>query len=127
MIYKSKRKGLLRFFSVMLVVMMMFGMMSVMAFASGTGGATGGTNIFTWAKGAFNQVYGDLVAISTTVACCMAAVALLVMNFSSSGKAVDEARSWFKRVLICWVILNVLGFIMAYLQTLVGTGGSTIV
>ena len=42
------------------------------------------------------------------------AVALLLMNFSRSGKTVDESRAWLKRIIITWAILNSLGFIMAY-------------
>lgn len=80
------------------------------------------SNIWQWADNAMKDVYGKISAISTTVACCMAAVALLVMNFSSSGKAVDEARSWFKRILITWAIINVLGFVMTYLKPLVEGG-----
>ena len=43
-----------------------------------------------------------------------AAVALLLMNFSRSGRTVDESRAWLKRIIITWAILNSLGFIMAY-------------
>ena len=39
---------------------------------------------------------------------------ILMMNFSRSGRTVDESRSWLKRIIITWVILNGLGFIMAY-------------
>ncbi len=60
------------------------------------------------------DVYGQVVAISTVAAVVTAAVALLLMNFSKSGKTVDESRTWLKRILITWAILNGLGFIMAY-------------
>ena len=39
----------------------------------------------------------------------------LMMNFSKSGKTVDESRAWLKRIVITWAILNGLGFIMAYI------------
>jgi len=39
---------------------------------------------------------------------------LLLMNFSKTGKTVDESRAWLKRIIITWAILNSLGFIMAY-------------
>ncbi len=61
------------------------------------------------------DVYGQVVAISTVAAVVTAAVALLLMNFSKSGKTVDESRAWLKRILITWAILNGLGFIMAYI------------
>ena len=36
------------------------------------------------------------------------------VNFSKSGKTVDESRAWLKRIAITWAILNSLGFIMSY-------------
>ena len=52
--------------------------------------------------------------ISTIAAVVTAAIALLLMNFSRSGRTVDESRAWLKRIIITWAILNSLGFIMAY-------------
>ena len=49
-------------------------------------------------------------------------VALLLMNFSKSGKTVDESRAWLKRIAISWVILNGLGFIMAYVTPFFSDG-----
>ena len=51
-----------------------------------------------------------------------AAIALLLMNFSKSGRTVDEARAWLKRIIITWAILNSLGFIMAYISPLLSGG-----
>ena len=67
--------------------------------------------------------YGKIVAISTIVAVTMAAVALIVRMISRNQKAVDEATAWLKRIVITWIILNSLGFIVAYLQPLI-TGGN---
>ena len=67
--------------------------------------------------------YGKIVAISTIVAVTMAAVALIVRMVSRNQKAVDEATAWLKRIVITWIILNSLGFIVAYLQPLL-TGGN---
>ena len=55
--------------------------------------------------------------VFTLIACNVvtASVALLLMNFSKSGKTVDESRAWLKRIIITWAILNGLGFIMAYI------------
>lgn len=58
------------------------------------------------------DVYGELVAISTIVAVTMAAVALLVRMISRNQRAVDEATSWLKRIVVTWIILNSLGFIV---------------
>lgn len=69
------------------------------------------------------DVYGKLVGISTMVGVTAAAVALLVRMISRNQRAVDEATSWLKRIVVTWLILNTLGFIVAYLQPLI-SGGS---
>ncbi len=68
------------------------------------------------------DVYNQILLISTISAIVTAAVALLLMNFSRNGRTVDESRSWLKRIIITWVILNGLGFIMAYITPFF-TGG----
>lgn len=60
--------------------------------------------------------------ISTIAAIVTASVALLLMNFSRSGRTVDESRAWLKRICITWAILNGLGFIMAYVTPLFAGG-----
>ena len=37
----------------------------------------------------------------------------------------EEATSWLKRVVVTWIILNTLGFIVAYLQPLIAGGQYT--
>jgi hypothetical protein len=71
------------------------------------------------------DVYGKLVGISTIVAVTAAAVALLVRMISRNQRAVDEASSWLKRIIVTWVVLNTLGFIVAYLQPLIQGGNYT--
>lgn len=58
------------------------------------------------------DIYGELVAISTIVAVTVAAIALLVRMISRNQRAVDEATSWLKRIVITWIVLNSLGFIV---------------
>ena len=72
------------------------------------------TNIWTKAKEIMQDVYNQILLISTITAIVTASIALLMMNFSRSGRTVDESRAWLKRICITWVILNSLGFIMAY-------------
>ena len=73
-----------------------------------------GTTIWTKASEIMQDVYTQILSISTIAAIVTAAVALLLMNFSRSGRTVDESRAWLKRIIITWAILNGLGFIMAY-------------
>ena len=74
-----------------------------------------GTTIWTKANDIMKDVYTQILTISTIAAIVTAAVALLMMNFSRSGRTVDESRAWLKRIVITWIILNSLGFIMSYI------------
>jgi len=58
------------------------------------------------------QKYADR---NTLAAIVTASIALLLMNFSKSGRTVDESRAWLKRIIITWAVLNSLGFLMAYI------------
>ena len=69
------------------------------------------------------DVYTEVVAISTVAGIVTASIALLLMNFSKSGRTVDESRAWLKRIIITWAIINGLGFIMAYITPFF-TGGT---
>ena len=84
----------------------MLNLISTRAFAADT--------IWTKASAIMQDVYTQILGISTVAAVVTAAVALLLMNFSRSGRTVDESRAWLKRIIITWAILNSLGFIMAY-------------
>jgi hypothetical protein len=85
--------------------------------------ANGGVNIWTKASDIMRDVYTQILGISTIAAVVTAAVALLLMNFSKSGRTVDESRAWLKRIIITWAILNSLGFILAYVTPFF-TGGT---
>ena len=85
----------------------MVGGTSIQAFAA--------TTVWDKANEIMKDVYTQILAISTIAAVVTAAIALLLMNFSKSGRTVDESRAWLKRIIITWAILNSLGFIMAYI------------
>ena len=72
------------------------------------------TMIFAFSTQAFAAPTVWEKANEIIAAVVTASVALLLMNFSKSGRTVDESRSWLKRIIITWAILNGLGFIMAY-------------
>lgn len=58
-------------------------------------------DIFSTAKSAMQKVYTDVAGLATVAAVVCAAVCLFLMNFSKSGKTVDESRAWLKRIIIC--------------------------
>ena len=92
------------------------------ALAAGTGGSD---TIWSRFSTIMADVYGQLVGISTIVAVTAASVALLVRMISRNERAVSEASSWLKRIVITWVVLNTLGFAVAYLQPLIQGGNYT--
>lgn len=94
----------------------MLTMQPVMATAAGTG------TIWARFSSILKDLYGQIVAISTIVAVTVAAIALLVRMISRNQRAVDEATSWLKRIVVTWIVLNSLGFIVAYLQPLIQGG-----
>ena len=83
---------------------------------------TGTNTIWTRFSTILKDVYGQVVAISTIVAVTVAAVALLVRMISRNQRAVDESTNWLKRIVVTWIILNSLGFVVAYLQPLIQGG-----
>ena len=76
-------------------------------------------DIFTMAKDAMQKVYNDVIGIATVAAVVCSAVCLFLMNFSKSGRTVDESRIWLKRIIICWAVLMALGAIVNYMEELV--------
>jgi cytochrome c biogenesis protein CcdA len=77
------------------------------------------SDMWSKAETIMKDVYGKILGISAIVT---ASVALLLMNFSKSGKTVDESRAWLKRIAISWVVLNGLGFILAYVTPFFSDG-----
>ncbi len=77
-----------------------------------------------WAKAGeiMHDVYIQILAISSAAAVVTASIALLLMNFSKSGRTVDESRAWLKRIIITWAALNSINFIMAYILPLFSGG-----
>ncbi len=79
-------------------------------------------DIWSKAEEIMKDVYTKVLAISTAAGVVTASIALLLMNFSKSGKTVDESRAWLKRIAITWAILNSLGFIISYFSPLLSGG-----
>ena len=102
---EKKNGKILKILNFVYIVGMLVLMMSSTVFAE---------DIWSKAKEIMMDVYNQVLLISTVAAVVTAAIALLLMNFSKSGKTVDESRAWLKRIAITWAILNSLGFIMSY-------------
>jgi len=81
-----------------------------------------GSDIWAWLKYALGDIYNKFLSVSTIAACVAASVCLILMNFSTDDRTVASSRAWLKRILISWIILNVLGYIVIYL-TAITQGG----
>ena len=112
-VIKKSKKGA-NFSKIIYIVPCMIIIMSQTAFAN---------TIWDTANTIMRDVYTQILTISTIAAIVTASIALLLMNFSKSGRTVDESRAWLKRIIITWAILNGLGFIMAYITPFF-TGGT---
>ena len=82
--------------------------------------------IFDLAQDAMMQVYTDVAGIATVAAVVCVAVCLFLMNFSKSGKTVDESRAWLKRIIICWAALMTLGAIVTYMEKIIPKSAFTV-
>ena len=100
-------------------------MLTLLALSTQTAFAAPAADIWSRFSTIMQDIYGEIVAISTIVAVTVAAVALVVRMVSRNQRAVDEATSWLKRIVITWIILNSLGFVVAYLQPLIEGGSYT--
>lgn len=81
-----------------------------------------GVTVWQKAEEIMKDVYNHILAISTIAGIVTAAIALLMLNFSKSDRTVTESRAWLKRIIVTWVILNGLGFIMAYITPFFADG-----
>lgn len=100
-----------QFAFILFLTVLMIAATAVPAFAAG--------DIFGTAKNAMQTVYKDVAGIATVAAVVCAAVCLFLMNFSKSGRTVDESRSWLKRIVVCWAALMTLGAIVTYFEKII--------
>lgn len=76
-------------------------------------------DMWTEGKRIINDVYTQIVGISTVLAGLMSAVAVLSCKFSGGRQQrVDQAWDWLKRIWISWAIINGIGAFIAYIAPL---------
>ena len=88
--------------------------------ATGTENGDPSKDIFATAKDIMNTVYGDIAGIATIAAAVCGAVCLFLCIFSKNPRAVDEARSWGKRIIIAYVAIMLMGAIVTYFTVKLG-------
>ena len=64
------------------------------------------------------DVYNGIAGISTVLAGCMSAVAVIGAKMSNTQQKSDQAWDWLKRIWIAWAIINGIGAFIAYIVPL---------
>lgn len=87
--------------------------------------AAASTDIWSWAQNTMGDVYTKILGISTIAGVLCAIICLIWRMVSANPKSVEICNTWLKRILVTWIIINVLGFIINYVQPLVKGGQYT--
>ena len=83
-------------------------------------------SIFTNARNEINRFFTQLLLIVNPVAGLFLVICFLIRMVSKNQRAVDEANSWIKRILISIALINAVGFIIIFARDIVPDGGTTI-
>ena len=76
------------------------------------------SDLWTVAQTIIVDVYNGIAGISTVLAGCMSAVAVIGAKLSNNQHKVDQAWDWLKRIWIAWAIINGIGAFIAYIVPL---------
>ena len=98
----------------MLCILFSFGMADVVL-ASDPGG-----QVFTRANAAMQGVLRQIRTISSIIAALFLTIAFLMKMLSKNQRTVDEANTWIKRIAIAWACINAVGFILTFIQEIIG-------
>jgi len=79
-----------------------------------------GEQVFNRATTAMQGVLRQVRIISSIVAALFLTLAFLLKMFSKNQRTVDEANTWIKRIAIAWACINAVGFILTFIQEIIG-------
>ena len=103
-------KKLYRTYVICLTLLLAVPMLTLPAFAA--------DDLWTVANKIIVDVYNGIAGISTVLAGCMSAVAVIGAKLSNNQHKVDQAWDWLKRIWIAWAIINGIGAFIAYIVPL---------
>ena len=103
-------KKLYKIYVACLSIVLLIGLFSFPAFAA--------NDLWTVANTIIVDVYNGIAGISTVLAGCMSAVAVIGAKLSNNQHKVDQAWDWLKRIWIAWAIINGIGAFIAYIVPL---------
>lgn len=79
-----------------------------------------GAQVFTRANTAMQGVLRQVRLISSVIAALFLTLAFMLKMFSKNQRTVDEANTWIKRIAIAWACINAVGFILTFIQEVIG-------
>ena len=103
-------KKLYKLYVSLLSAVLLAGLLSLPAFAA--------NDLWTVAQTVIVDVYNGIAGISTVLAGCMSAVAVIGAKLSNNQHKVDQAWDWLKRIWIAWAVINGIGAFIAYIAPL---------
>lgn len=103
-------KKLYKSYVVSLILVLAAGLLSLSTFAA--------SDLWSVANKIIVDVYNGIAGISTVLAGCMSAVAVIGAKLSNNQHKVDQAWDWLKRIWIAWAIINGIGAFIAYIVPL---------
>jgi len=112
----SKKLSVLGYGIFGLVLCLLFSLgMTEVVLASDPGG-----QVFQRANTAMQGVLRQIRMISSIIAALFLTIAFLLKMFSKNQRTVDEANTWIKRIAIAWACINAVGFILTFIQEIIG-------
>jgi len=79
-----------------------------------------GGQVFTRANTAMQGVLRQIRTISSIIAALFLTIAFLMKMLSKNQRTVDEANTWIKRIAVAWACINAVGFILTFIQEIIG-------
>lgn len=84
---------------------------------------TTSSNIFDKGVSMMQDIYDNLIKITTPIAVVAVVVALVGTMFSHDDRKISKGRDVAKGVAVTWALILLLGYIVAYAKTWIGSGG----
>ena len=81
-------------------------------------------DVFSATGDVIKTIYKGVLSISTILAVCCVVICCLFMMLSSNPKTVETSKSWLKRILIDWIVINALGLIVTSLRSWLSAAGA---
>jgi hypothetical protein len=68
------------------------------------------TTLFSDIEAIMGDLYAALFSITTGIAALMVLCALIVIMVTNNQRTTETAKMWAKRIIIVWVVINLLGY-----------------